>query len=272
MLGKLGRIRGLTINTVLLGQRILYFGGLIFLGYLVYRSLIDDLIDDWNPILPFLLLWLLTAYITLPRIHRILTKIYLPDYYIGRTRTADGLLSDPINLALFRDRETVIKAFELSGWHLAQPKTIQTMARILYAGIFKRSYPEAPVSDSYLFARKQDLAFERETEGNPRSRHHFRLWKTPEGWRMPGGHKADWVGAATYDRSIGITLFTAQLNHKIAENIDEERDYIIKSLEDNGQVKDIEIIKHFTDAYHTINSGGDKIRTDGSMPFVYLNQ
>ena len=272
MFGKLKQVKGLTINTILIGQRVLYFIGLVILGYLVYRSLIDDLVDDWNPILPFLLLWLITAYITLPRIHRILTKIYLPDYYIGRTRTADGLLSDPINLVLFGEQEQVLNAFRISGWHQADQKNLLSYAKILYAGLLKRSYPTAPVSDSYLFGKKPDLVFQKEVDANPRSRHHLRLWKTPDGWRMPGGHKADWVGAATYDRSVGITWLTVQLNHKIAENIDEERDYIIQNLEDNGQVKDIEIITHFTDAYHTINSGGDRISTDGSMPFIYLSK
>lgn len=40
------------------------------------------------------------AYPALPRLHRILTRIYVPDYFIGRTRTSDGLLGDPVNLAL----------------------------------------------------------------------------------------------------------------------------------------------------------------------------
>src|SRR5690606_34250153 len=31
--------------------------------------------------------WLALAYIVLPRLHRILTAIYVPDYFIGRTRT-----------------------------------------------------------------------------------------------------------------------------------------------------------------------------------------
>ena len=44
--------------------------------------------------------WLVLAYLVLPRLHRILTTIYVPDYFIGRARTSDGLLGDPVNLAL----------------------------------------------------------------------------------------------------------------------------------------------------------------------------
>ena len=34
--------------------------------------------------------WGFVAYLLLPRLHRILTRLYVPGYFIGRTRTADG--------------------------------------------------------------------------------------------------------------------------------------------------------------------------------------
>ena len=51
--------------------------------------------------------WALVAYLVLPRLHRILTTIYVPDYFIGRARTSDGLLGDPINLAFMGDEAQV---------------------------------------------------------------------------------------------------------------------------------------------------------------------
>ena len=39
-------------------------------------------------------------YLVLPRLHRVLTTIYVPDYFIGRARTSVGLLGDPVNLAV----------------------------------------------------------------------------------------------------------------------------------------------------------------------------
>ena len=44
--------------------------------------------------------WVFFAYLVLPRLHRILTRLYVPGYFIGRARTSDGLLGDPVNLAL----------------------------------------------------------------------------------------------------------------------------------------------------------------------------
>lgn len=34
--------------------------------------------------------WVLLTYITLPRLHQLMTWIYLPDYFFGRTRTTEG--------------------------------------------------------------------------------------------------------------------------------------------------------------------------------------
>ena len=36
--------------------------------------------------------WVLLTYLLLPRLHRILTRLYVPGYFIGRARTSDGLL------------------------------------------------------------------------------------------------------------------------------------------------------------------------------------
>ena len=51
--------------------------------------------ETMSPNLGFLIGWAaLLAYLLLPRIHQILTALYVPDYFIGRTRTSDGLLGD----------------------------------------------------------------------------------------------------------------------------------------------------------------------------------
>ncbi|MDO5500779.1 MAG: hypothetical protein Q4F67_13980, partial [Propionibacteriaceae bacterium] len=44
--------------------------------------------------------WALLTLFALPRLHQVFTTFYVPDYFIGRTRTDDGLLGDPVNLAV----------------------------------------------------------------------------------------------------------------------------------------------------------------------------
>ncbi|HEU4546571.1 MAG TPA: hypothetical protein VFR88_09800, partial [Microlunatus sp.] len=74
------------------------FAGLasLWLAYLLIR---EGVRPGW-PMLLLVAFWILFTYLLLPRLHRILTNIYVPGYFIGRTRTADGLLGDPVNLAL----------------------------------------------------------------------------------------------------------------------------------------------------------------------------
>ena len=68
----------------------------IWLAYLLVR---DGVRAGW-PSLLLLVFWVFFTYLVLPRLHRILTEIYVPGYFIGRTRTSDGLLGDPVNLAV----------------------------------------------------------------------------------------------------------------------------------------------------------------------------
>jgi len=79
------------------------FAGLatLWLGYLLLR---ESVRPGW-PLLLLVVFWILVTYLLLPRLHRILTRIYVPGYFIGRARTSDGLLGDPINLA-FRGHES----------------------------------------------------------------------------------------------------------------------------------------------------------------------
>ena len=47
---------------------------------------------------------------------------------------------------------------------------------------------------------------------------------------LPGGYAVDWLAAGTYDKSVGLSLFTLQVTHKIEENTDIERDYIVETV------------------------------------------
>jgi hypothetical protein len=218
-----------------------------------------------------LILWVLTAYFLLPRIHRRLSRIYLPDYFIGRVRTTDGLLGDPVNLGALGTKAELVRAMKRAGWHIADDITFNSSWKIVKATLLRKSYPTAPVSPLFLFGNKQSIAFQQEVNGNPAQRHHVRFWKTPIGWFLPGGHKVQWVGAATFDTNVGFSLFTLQITHKIAEDTDVERDYVVSSLLKHNTSVSCEMITHFSTGYHHRNGGGDSIKTDGNLPIISLS-
>ena len=62
--------------------------------------------DGWFAIGSIFLFWVLLAYVGLPRLQEVLSKIYVPDYFIGRSLTEVGVLGDPIAWPLTAARRT----------------------------------------------------------------------------------------------------------------------------------------------------------------------
>lgn len=212
--------------------------------------------------------WLLLTYIALPRLHQVMTWIYLPDYFIGRTRTVEGVLSDPINLAFDGDETDLHVAMRRAGWVLAEERTVGSAWDMVRATLLRRSYPEAPVSDLFLMGRRHDFTYQQEVGGTTAKRHHVRFWKMPRRFSLPGGYKADWLAAGTYDRAVGFSFFTLQFTHRIDENIDVERDYVIDTVRYADPAVEVEVIREFSTSYHHRNGQGDRIRTDGDLPII----
>ena len=219
-----------------------------------------------------LLFWAVLAYLALPRLHQVLTWLYVPDYFIGRTRTADGLLGDPVNLAVRGDEEDIHEAMEAAGWVRAEPITLRTSWRMVVSALLRRSYPAAPVSNLLLFKRTQSFAYQKEVEGNPSQRHHIRFWYCPPGWVLPGGGRVDWLAAATYDRAVGLSVLTFQVTHKIDADIDIERDFVVDDVRWANAAAELEIWPDFFTAYHDKNGGGDRVVTDGALHVLDLNE
>ncbi|MFE2655455.1 LssY C-terminal domain-containing protein [Brevibacterium sp. NPDC059310] len=243
------------------------FGGAAstFLAILI---LIKGFTLGWWQLLTLLVFWVVISYLTLPRLHRILTQIYVPNYFIGRARTSDGLLGDPVNLAFKGEEAQIHHAMKAAGWTLADEITAASTWGIIKSTLTKKSYPEAPVSPLLLFGRRQDFAYQQEVDGDPGQRHHVRFWKTPKGWLLPGGYEVGWLAAGTYDKSVGLSLFTLQITHKIEENTDVERDYIVKTVTEAEPSVTVDVIKDFSTGYHSRNGGGDAIITDGNLPIL----
>jgi hypothetical protein len=245
---------------------------LLFLGLAIagYYWAIRNVRFGNNVIVSIIVFWLATAYYLLPRVHRLLSNIYLPNYFIGRARTVDGLLADPVNLALRGTKKQLVDAMHKAGWHEADPITFRTSWRTITSTLRRQSYPNAPVSDMLVFDRKQDLAFQKEVDGNPAKRHHVRFWRVDKDVYLPGGYNADWVAAATYDDAVGFSMFTLQITHSIDGDVDTERDYVVKTLQKAKKTKKVQRIEHFFPEYTHRNGGGHTYFTDGSMVIVDL--
>ena len=178
------------------------------------------------------------------------------------TYTAERIPADPLNVALVGTRAELLAAMRRAGWCEADPITFKSGFRDAGSVLFALPYSSAPMSTHYLRGRRQDVAFERIVDGSPRHRHHVRFWRAGE--RSADGRPI-WIGAATYDTSVGFSRYTGELMHHIDPRIDAERDTLLSDLARAMSVRRVDRIQGFRAAGRAHNGGGDVYETDGAL-------
>ena len=178
------------------------------------------------------------------------------------TFTAERIPADPLNVALVGTRRQVVAAMLAAGWTEADPISLRSGLRDAGSVLLDRSYPSAPVSTHFLWNRPQDLAFEQAVGRSPRRRHHVRFWRSSP---TAAQGASLWVGAATYDRGIGLSHYTGELMHHIDPRVDEEREKLFTDLSRAGWLDRVERLGRFRPAGRGINGGGDTYDTDGAL-------
>jgi len=183
------------------------------------------------------------------------------------THTALGLAADPLNIALVATESRLVSNMVLSGWDPADPISFSSSVKIAASTLRHRPYWDAPVSTLLLDGRKQDLAFEQEVGRDARRRHHVRFWRSSPPDEQG---RSLWMGAATFDWSVGLSHETGQITHHIGRDVDLERDKIVQDLKGVGAVEEAYFIEDFQSARAGKNGGGDPYETDGRLAVVVV--
>ena len=178
------------------------------------------------------------------------------------TATAQGIPGDPINVGLVGSRAQVVAAMAAAGWHAADPITLETSLAIGVDIVLRRSYADAPVSSLFYEGRRQDLAFEKAATRSPARRHHVRFWLAKE---PDASGRELWLGAATFDHSVGLSHDTGQITHHIDPDVDRERDFLLRSLGEAGVLTSIAAAPGIGATLGGRNGGGDPYYTDGEV-------
>lgn len=184
------------------------------------------------------------------------------------TFTATGIPGDALNVGLEGSQEDVVCSMNAAGWSPADPVTFRSSLRIIGSVLFDRPYPQAPVSDLFYQGRREDLAFEKPSGRSPDTRHHVRFWKVVE---TGDNDRPVWLGAATFDRGVGVSHYTGQVTHHIAPDIDADRDLISADLKSAGRVEDSYETSGVGPTLNGRNGGGDRYYTDGEIVFSRLS-
>jgi hypothetical protein len=184
------------------------------------------------------------------------------------TRTADDIPGDPLNVGLVGIKEEAIRSLRAAGWYPADAVTLRTSVEIAGSVLFDRPYRGAPVSPLFYEGRRQDFAFEKPVGESAERRHHVRFWRVLE--RNAGGRPL-WLGAATFDRGVGVSHDTGEITHHIAPDIDADRNLLIADLAAARMLTETYQVSGIGPTLLGLNGGGDRYFTDGEITIGVLS-
>ena len=116
-------------------------------------AVVDTRGRQWEIAVYAVVAWAVIAYVFLPRLYKLMTAVFLPDYFIGRARTSSGLLGDVVNMAWDGPEDNIHSAMQAAGWTLATPITLGSALGIIRSVLTRSPDPDAPISPLFLFGR-----------------------------------------------------------------------------------------------------------------------
>jgi hypothetical protein len=210
-----------------------------------------------------LVVWLFAAYLVAPEGWTFYARHHPAlDASPRITETGDHHPGDPLNVALIGTKEQLEAIMKAAGWYEAAALGIKSDLKIAADTVLSRPDVAAPVSNLFLFGRKEDLAFEQPVGNNPRHRHHVRFWKLDKETK---DGRPIWIGSAVYDDHVGLSRTTGQITHVTAADVDQERDYLFDCLEKSGDLASRDVVTGFHTEHEGKNGGGDPWKTDGDL-------
>jgi hypothetical protein len=177
-----------------------------------------------------------------------------------------GRHGDPINIQFLATAGQLAAAFVAAGWYRADEIDLVTSVRISFDSLLDRKYSTAPVSNLYLYGRKEDMAFERPGH-SVRERDHIRVWNTG---RSGADERPLWIGSATKDSKVELSHTNHLPTHCIAPDLDAERALVVSELAQTGFVVGETTRPGFGQETHGFNGGGDPYFTDGQVVVLSL--
>jgi hypothetical protein len=146
---------------------------------------------------------------------------------------------DPLNIVVIGSGSNILHSLARAGWSFTHRINLASVAKMVGASLSNQPYPVAPVSDLFLFDRKQDFALQR-PRPNISQRNHLRLWLAPFRYQ----DKSVWVGQVSRDIGVKLTTKSSSLTtHIIDPDVDLAREYLLHSLLAGG----------FVDAFGFVN-------------------
>jgi LssY C-terminus len=172
---------------------------------------------------------------------------------------------DPLNVVVIGTAQQIKQAFLKAGWAEPSSRNGKGILDTAIAVMNDGGFGAAPVSDLYVYGRKEDLAFEKMLNTFSK-RHHLRLWLSPD--HAPDGRPI-WLGAATHD--TGIDVHPGVVSHSTDPDLDDERAQVRADLSGAGRVQALQLVS----PPHPLSTGyiatGGAWRTDGRLLVIAIS-
>jgi LssY C-terminus len=181
-----------------------------------------------------------------------------------RVSGKDGKSGDPLNVVFIGSQEEVLQAFSKAGWVEPARSSGQSVWQAARAIIGDVGDVKAPVSDLFLFGRREDLAFAKMLN-TVAKRHHLRLWRS--GAKTPGGQEV-WLGAGTHD--MGYDIHPGVVSHAINPDLDAERSKVGADLVFAGCVRREQLVRRPDPLSQGLTATGASWKTDGRLLALQL--
>jgi len=174
---------------------------------------------------------------------------------------------DMVNFVLVGSQQQVQSALEAASWHVADTDNREAVLKAALETYQKKDYLAMPMSQLYLFGRKQDFGYELAAAYSVvASRHHFRIWKAPSNWNG----ETLWAGAGTHDIGFERDQRNGSVTHKIDAAVDGERDNIGSTLQQAGKVKSMSYYLPPDPVRGAKNATGGGYHSDGRILVIVL--
>ncbi len=174
---------------------------------------------------------------------------------------------DMVNFVLIGSEQQVKTALEAASWHIADTDTKEALLKAALQTYQKKDYLQMPMSQLYLFGRRQDYGYElAEAYSVVASRHHFRVWKAPFTWKG----KTVWAGAGTHDIGFEKDQRNGKVTHKIDPAVDGERDNVGSTLQKAGKAESLSYYLPPDAVQDARNATGGGYHSDGRILVIQL--
>lgn len=185
----------------------------------------------------------------------------------ARVVDAEGTQGDRVNVVVIGSEQQIVKGLLNAGWVKVNPDKKSAVVGAALSVLSRRGYVEMPMSELLMFDRVQDYGF---AHADPvimvAARHHFRMWKAP----FTAGGQQVWVIAGTHDVGFDKDQRNGKITHKIDPNTDGEREYIVETLKQSGEVGLTYFMARKDPVVRAKTAHGQEFYSDGKTHIVVM--